>query len=361
MASGSFFGPKFALAAAFCVLASGAAVWQWQQYSRPRPSTKELREPRRAPPTAGASAGGMSADGKEGVGNAAAAPTGAAAAPAGEPAAGQPGAERRIVRPGGGGGHELTANNIEEAAEQLGTSPEVLRSRMEWMKTDDAAMPEAKLAYQKTKAAEEATSVRQLLISSIEKQAPALLSWSTAPTSEASALANASAAAILGRVRGDSEYRAAITGLGGDASKLPPIDPTKGAALREALDGATLDPVNIRLRKAPSENEGMPIPKNLPPNAMIVAAMAMGDGPEVTQMISSAGALFPATAEREEKKLHAIEVRVPLKFATVGVPDGKASLSVVMVRIKDGQWQPGQFMIYIADEAAARALTRRGN
>ncbi|MGD9688648.1 MAG: hypothetical protein AB7K52_03195 [Phycisphaerales bacterium] len=349
---------KMLVAGLFAVCALGAAAWQWQAYSRPRPNAREARLARAGEP------GGPGPAGAAGHGEAPVAP--------GDAPTGVAGTTRRVVDgPSGAsppGGIERSAGSLEEAARQMGTTPEALREQLEWMRPDASVMGEVPFEFPASRSDAEAASVRELLKVNIEKAAPAVLRWSTAPSSEAEQLAVASTEAILGRVRGEEAYRSMVAQLGGDASSLPVMAgangaPARGAELRAAMSGASIEPTKVRLRARPvPEDGGLALPKDAPPGAMMVTKSQTGDGPEITQIIAPTGGLFPAAASAADgEATRVVEVRVPLKFATVRVDPGMASLIVTMVRIKDGTWQPLQFAIFISDEAAAKALLpRRG-
>lgn len=346
-------GLKSALAAVFAIGGLALAVWMWQSSGRPTPA--EARAARgegragQAPRAMADASGAAPAD--SAAGGAREVETSGPSGPAGEGAVtAGPG------RGGGGpsGGGEVRVGNLAEAAKAMGITEDQMRASLEWMKTDADAMPGATFDHLATKADADAAHVRQLLEKNIEKEAAGLLSWSPAPTKTASDLAAASAEALLGRVRGGDAFSAMVTKLGGDVGAIPPATARGAAAMTAALDGAQIDPTKVRVR---SGGGGGPMERGRggPLGTMMVMKNQMGDGPEITQVGMPTGAMFPA-ADAGNKSQHAVDVRVPLKPAGVSAKPGTLSLAVTMVMVKDGQWQPAQFSLFIADEAAEKAL-----
>lgn len=308
-------------------------------------------------------------------------------------AAGEDGSADRLVvnAPGPDGGmRRVEASSVEDAAKQLGISPEELRGRIARRGGGGggggpgAGPPRVENPFRaqagtlRFEAPSEATAeaLRATLKRAIEARLALVVDWGTSPVKTADEIADRAATALMARMRGEAAWAGAVTSLGGDAGAVPKAGSEGGvgaaAAVYRVFEGAGVDVSQVSARKgAPGGSMmggGAPSPKGgagasgeggRRPRAVSVSRSAGAGGASDLEMLLPTGDEFAAVQGYAGDALPEVEIEVPVRLSGVDAPAGSARLGVVMAPVNaDGPWQPAAFVLRLDDGPAGDALMR---
>lgn len=302
------------------------------------------------------------------------------------------GGNRLVVNAPGpdGGMRRVEASSVEDAAKQLGITPDELRARIASQggggggpgpgprRVENPFRAQGETLRFEAPAEATAEPLRATLKRAIEARLALVVDWGTSPVKTADDIADRAATALMARMRGEAAWAGAVTSLGGDAGALPKAGAEGGggaaAAIYKVFEGAGVDVSQVSARKGaaggPMMGGGAPSPKGgagasgeggRRPRAVSVSRSAGpgGGGASDLEMLLPTGDEFAAVQGYAGDPLPEVEIEVPVRLSGVNAPAGSARLSVVMAPVSaDGPWQPAAFVLRIDDGPAGDALMR---
>jgi len=300
------------------------------------------------------------------------------------------GGNRLVVNAPGpdGGMRRVEASSVEDAARQLGITPDELRARIATQggggggpgagppRVENPFRAQAGTLRFEAPADATAEPLRATLKRAIEARLALVVDWGTSPVKTADEIADRAATALMARLRGEAAWAGAVASLGGDAGALPKSGAEGGggaaAAIYKVFEGAGVDVSQISARKGaaggPMMGGGVPGPKSgaggsgeggRRPRAVSVSRSAGPGGASDLEMLLPTGDEFAAVQGYAGDPLPEVEIEVPVRLSGVDAPAGSARLSVVMAPVSaDGPWQPAAFVLRLDDGPAGDALMR---